>query len=111
MQEPSMHERLESLKYLGGPMNLVFDESCKLKVKNCKTMFGRRDYDTTIRWNRNSGGMGSLENALWRELGAMENRWSIEYKGGTYPNIYILQDKLDRETFESDRKALVVTFY
>ena len=62
--QPSIHERLESLKYLGGPMNLVFDESCKLKVKNCKTMFGRRDYDTTIRWNRHSDGFGSLSNAL-----------------------------------------------
>ena len=110
MQEPSMHERLESLKYLGGPMNLVFDESCKLKVKNFPGMLGRKDYDTTIRWNRNSGGMGSLENALWRELGAMENRWSIEYKGGTYPNIYILQDVLDREPDASYRNALIVTF-
>ena len=105
-----MHARLESLKYLGGPMSLVFDESCKLKVNNFPGMLGRKDYDTTIRWNRNSGGMGSLENALWRELGAMENRWSIEYKGGTYPNIYLLQDKLDREPDASYRKALVVTF-
>ena len=105
-----MHERLESLKYLGGPMSLVFNESCTLKVKNFPGMLGRKDYDTTIRWNRNSEGMGSLENALWREVGAMENRWSIEYKRGTYPNIYILQNKLDRETFESDRKVLIVTF-
>ena len=103
-----MHARLESLKYLGGPMNLVFDTSCKLKVTNFKGLFGTRDYETTIRWNRNSE--NSLSNALWRELGAMENRWSIEYKGGKYPNIYILQDKLDREPDESSRKALVVTF-
>ena len=26
MHEPSMHERLESLKYLGGPMNALSDE-------------------------------------------------------------------------------------
>jgi hypothetical protein len=77
-----IHERLESLKHLGGsysPGAYLNTYSCDVEVKNYTSMLNstRRTWNTTVSWNE---GEGNLRAALKWKLGD-DMRWSIRYTG------------------------------
>jgi hypothetical protein len=76
-----IHERLESLKHLGGEYTLIgkgkCSYSCDVTVHNYTSMtnWTSHTWNTTVSWNT---GDGNLEKALIWKLGS-GNKWSIAY--------------------------------
>ncbi len=77
----NIHERLESLKHLGGSYSMTGNGSysCDVTVYNYTSMGNRtpHTWKTTVSWNT---GDGNLESALIRKLGSAST-WSIMYTG------------------------------
>jgi len=85
MAEPSIHERLASLKHLGGSYNTGFGSgfytySCPVTVYNYTSALNwtPRTLETTVRWN---DGDGNLTDAL-RRIAGSEDQWTISWWDG-----------------------------
>jgi len=118
MAEPSIHDRLASLKYLGGSYNTGFGSgfytySCPVKVKNYTTFLfpTPRDFQATAKWNAKD----DLRDVL-KGIAGNDFYWRVSYTGGdgtVYKSFTNLQENVEddlRKEAYRDRVTLYIRF-
>ncbi len=111
-----IHERLDSLKHLGGSYSMTGkgSYSCDVTVYNYTSMVNRtpHTWKTTVSWDT---GDGNLESALIRKLGSA-SKWSITYTGADgqkYNSFMYLQANVqdDLENYETRDDVMLHVYF
>ena len=112
MADARMHERLESLKHLGGGYNTGFGfykYSCPVEVSGYTSALNwtPRTLDTTVSWN---DGDGNLRDALRRITGS-EDHWTIWWNGDRQTLMFLQPNIQDALKLESSRDGVKLNIY
>ena len=115
MTQASIHDRLASLKHLGGGYNTGFGSGfytfdCPVTVYNYTSALNwtSRTLDTTVRWN---AGGGNLAAAL-RGIAGSEDQWnSIDWWDGRTGLMYLQENAEAALKLESSRKKVYIRIY
>ena len=116
MAEPSIHERLASLKHLGGSYNTGFGSgfytySCPVKVYNYTSVLTpwKDPYTlvTTVSWN---DGDGNLKYAL-RRIAGSEDHWIIKWWDGNEGLMFLQANAQDALKLSSSRDKVKLKIY
>lgn len=114
MAEPSIHERLASLKHLGGSYNTGFGSgfytySCPVTVYNYTSALNwtPRTLETTVRWN---DGDGNLTDAL-RRIAGSEDQWTISWWDGREGLMFLQANAQDALRLPSSRDKVKLRIY